>query len=57
MAVAIASSLVWVSPRLFSTVSLLFGSDSILKAINTKTKLTWKPEYQEKNHDIVFIIF
>ena len=33
---AAASGLVWVSPRLFSKVTLLHGFDTILKAINTK---------------------
>ena len=49
---------IWVSPRLFSRVSLLLCSDTILKAINNNPRLTWKPENREKNHDtLVFIIF
>ena len=49
---------IWVSPKLFSRVSLLLCSDTILKAINNNPRLTWKPENREKNHDtLVFIIF
>ena len=55
----VASTVAVVSPKLFSRVSLLLFSDIILKAINTKTKprLTWKPKYREKNHDIVVLCY
>ncbi|KAA0037945.1 tyrosine decarboxylase 1 isoform X2 [Cucumis melo var. makuwa] len=52
VATVATSGLVWVSPRLFSSVLLLFVSDTILKAINTMTKLMWKLEYWEQNDDI-----
>ena len=56
--VAAAFVLVWVLPKLFSRVSLLLRSNTILKAINTKPRLTWKPENREKNHDVFcFITF
>ena len=46
--------MVWV----FSRVLLLLCFDTILKAINTKSRLTWKPKNWEKNHDVLsFIIF
>ena len=58
VAVATTSGSIWVSPRLVSRVSLLLVFDTILKAINKNTRLTWKPKNREKNHDIVnFILF
>ena len=53
---AVAFSLVWVSAKLFSKVLLLLVSGTILKAINIKTRLTWKLEYCKENHDIVVLI-
>ena len=52
-----ASSLVWVSPKLFSRVSLLLCFYTLLKTIKHETQLAWKSEYQEMNHDILFLLF
>ena len=57
LAVAVGSDSIWVSPRLGSRVSLLSCSDTILKTINTKTRLTWKLENREKNHGILVLLF
>ena len=58
MATTIASVLVRVSLGLVSRVSLLLSSDTILKAINMKLRLMWKPVNRKENHDVFsFIIF
>ena len=58
VAASVTFFLVRVFPKFFSRVLWLLCSDTILKAINTKPRLAWKPENQEKNHDVFsFIIF
>ena len=56
-AATVTSVLVRVFPKIFSRVSLLLRYDTILKAINMKSRFTWKKN-REKNHDVYsFIVF
>lgn len=58
MAAATAAALfvyVWVSSIIVSRVLSLPRSDTILKALKeSRHRVMWKPEYQEKNHYLAF---